>query len=485
MPWENRFGIVGGIERIGDVYYLGFTPQINYSREVLELPFSMSFGAPVRLEVHDTRPYNGKTGAESAGGGFKHIARFRSADWDEPADFAQLIRGVQWGGKEGHFYLDVNAFKASSIGHGALLKRYNPNLNLNRRRVSAQFDAFGDYFGGETFVNDITGPNVVGALGFVKPLSLINRDNYLMRSFSLGLAFAADLAAPLRNLIDYNDLDNDGRREGEFAIDQKTFQPKTTDTQVFAFGADAEIKLIDTQTTDWKTYLDYSMLASGLPVDRDAKVWDDGKMGATKGVQSAGLTWGNLLRLNVGDTTRQALRLRGELRRYDHNYLPGYFDVLYEVQRVQYKLGAGGRPNPTGTKLMEVLSRKGTGQVFGAYFEASWLVQDLLALAFAVEVNNETPDNNFFLHFELPHLRSFQFLATLHRRSAPSAGNLFAFDFTSRDILIVKGRYRVSDILHINVEALTPFGIGPDSYFNNTIDFNINAELGFSYGRKG
>ena len=31
---------------------------------------------------------------------------------------------------------------------------------------------------------------------------------------------------------------------------------------------------------------------------------------------------------------------------------------------------------------------------------------------------------------------------------------------------------------------MTPFGIGPDSLFRNTVTFNLNAEFGFSYGRQ-
>lgn len=478
IPWENRFGIVAGLERIGDVYYLALTPGINYSTDLADRPFSMSFGAPVRLLVNDTRP----------SGGWATGLKIRSQDWDQVSDYAQLIRGIQYGGKEDRIYLDVNAFKSSSIGHGAIVRRYNPNLNLNTRQVSAEFDGFGDYGGVELYANNITGPNVVAAMGFVKPLSLIDRDNYVMRSFSLGATIAADLDAPLRNRLDFADTDNDGRRSGEYLVDQKTFQPSYLSTKVVAMGADAEIKLVDTRTTDWKTYVDYSVLAGGIPTDPKDPRWDsDPSKAGIKGVMSSGMAWGNLLRLNLGDDPVHALRVRAEVRRYDPNYVPSYFDVMYEIQRVQYRLGAT-RPDPNGTKLQAVLGRDklpGDAKVFGGYFEASWRVADYFALAFAIETNNEhMPDNSMFIHLEVPHFKDFQFLATLHRRAADSIGKLFSTTATTRDILIIKGRYRVFDYFHINVEALTPYGIGPDSFFANTLDFNVNAELGWSYGKK-
>lgn len=480
VPWENQVGLVLGIERIGAVYFAAITPQINYNTEVADQPLDMSFGVPVRLQLLDTRP----------DGGWTHAGRLRKQDWDEASDFAQIIRNITYGGKEGHVYVDVNAFKSSSLGHGTILKRYNPNLNLNSRQVSGEIDAFGDYGGGELYVNNVVGPNVIGGLLFAKPLSFVDKSSYVMRSFSLGATVVADIDAPLRNRLDYSDLDNDGARERVIAVDQNTFQPLFKSTQVVAYGFDTEVKLVDTKTTDWKTYLDYSMLASGLPTD-DPKALNLGDI-PTKYVNSGGLTWGNLVRLNLGEDTIHALRLRAELRRYDPNYLPSYFDVMYEIQRLQYRLAAPTGSSASrqqqmvnGTKLQSILGRNPDGsKVLGMYFEASWKIAELFAMAVGLEVNDSTPDNNLFVHLELPRYKNFQFLATLHRRSSASAGDLFDFKPTNRDILIVKGRYRVADSFHINMEAITPYGIGPDSFFQNTIDFNVNAEFGFGYGSK-
>ena len=486
VPWENRFGILGGIERIGDIFYATATPNINYSTELSERTLSLSFGIPVRLQLVDTRPVQTDPDTGKKAGGWTQVAQLRQQDWDEPADFAQIIRGIQYGSKEDRVYLDVNAFKASSIGHGTLVKRYNPNLNLNSRQVSAEFDGFFDYGGVELYVNNVVRPNLLAGLAFIKPLSLIDRDNYALRSFSIGASVAADLDAPLRNKLDFDDTDNDGRRHGEYLVNQKTFQPHYVSTKVAAFGLDTEVKLVDTPTTDWKTYVDYSFLASGLPVNSQDPRWDSAPTApGIKGVMSSGMAWGNLLRLNLGDDTVHAVRVRTELRRYDANFVPSYFDTMYEIQRVQYRIGAG-RVDPTGTKLQAVLGRAplaNEAKVFGLYFETSWKVGDLFAMAFALETNDSAmPDNSLFVHLELPHLYGFQFLATLHRRAADSLGKLFDTTPTTRDILIVKARYAVFDWFHVNVEALTPYGIGPDSFFANTVDVNVNAELGFGYG---
>jgi hypothetical protein len=161
---------------------------------------------------------------------------------------------------------------------------------------------------------------------------------------------------------------------------------------------------------------------------------------------------------------------------------------MYEIQRVQYRLGAS-RVDPTGTKLQSVLGRAplpGEAKVFGLYFESSWKVSDVFAMAVAVETNDASmPDNSLFIHLEVPNYKGFQFLATLHRRAADSLGKLFDATPTTRDIVIVKARYGLASWLHLNVEALTPYGIGPDSFFANTVDINVNAELSFGYSAKG
>jgi hypothetical protein len=480
-PWQNRFGIVLGPQRLGPIYYGVIRPEINYTREVADKELSLSFALPIRLEILDTRPDKR----------FDKAGRIRKEDWDEPSDFARVISYINYGGKEEHLYLDINQFKASSIGHGTVFKRYNPNLNLNSRRVSFQFDAFGDFGGFETFLNDVTGPNVKGALAMLKPLSLINRKNYFLRSFSLGATIAADIDAPMRNRLDTDDADDDGKRNNELSINQKTFQPNYVSTEVVSYGTSVEAKLVDTDAVDWKMYVDWSFLETGVPTDDPkAPLWSNIP---TRAVRSSGRTWGNLLRINldrrgISQDPLHALRLRLELRQFDANYLPSYFDTLYEIQRVQYIAGktVSSRDLANQTKLQSVLGRDPDGPAAkGLYFEASWKVQDWFALAFAIEGNDQTPDNNFFAHFEVPNVAGIQFLATYHRRTARDLTELFSVGLGNNDVFIMKARYRFSDALAFNAEALTPFGVGPDSLFRNTIEFNVNAEIGFNYGKRG
>jgi hypothetical protein len=470
-PWANRAGLSLGLERLGEVYYAAITPAVNWSSEVLERPFSMTYAIPFRIQILDTREDRRWASAGS----------LRSQDWNEVSDYARVIQAITWGGKEKHVYVDVNQFKASSIGHGTLMKRYNQNLNFNTRRVSAEVDAFSDYGGGEVYLNDITGPNLLGALAFVKPLSLVDRSNFMMRSFSLGVTVVADIDAPLRNKLDLHDVDDDGRRSTEILVDQSTFQPQYVPSTVLGYGLDAEVKLMDLRELDWKTYLDYSWLTGGLPTDDPAHpTWSKVPTRARTG---SGFTWGHLVRMNLGDDPVQALRFRVEYRLYQRNYLPGYFDVLYEVQRVQYHTTAGTTSSNLAnqTKLQQVLGREG-GWVNGGYLEANWRISHYFVFSTGLELNDSTDDNNLFVHLEVPDLEGWQLMATYHRRTAPGFADLFNWFSGQNDLFMLKTSYRIGDFMHVVAEAFTPFGIGPDSFFRSAVQVNLGVEFGYTYG---
>jgi hypothetical protein len=482
VPWENRFGVILGLERLGEIFFIGIKPGINWSRDLLDNPFSMSFAIPFRLQLLDTR----------ADRRWSKAGRPRAADWDQVGDWAQIIQFVKWGGKEKHFFVNVNQFEASTLGHGTIVKRYNQNLNINTRRVSLELDGFLDYVGGEFYMNDVVGPNVLGVLAFVKPLSFIDRSNYMLRSFSLGFTFAADVDAPMRNKLDFDDVDNDGRRglwdaaynrwAGEILVDQSNFEPQYVSTAVLAYGIDLEEKWIDTGAVDWKSYIDYSWLQTGVPIDdRATQVYDDVP---TRSVLSGGFTLGQLVRVNLGQDPLHALRFRFEYRTYDYNYLPSYFDVLYETQRVQYYRKAdNARPDLSNmTKLQQVLGRDPHGpRVHGMYFEGSWRMSHWLALAFGVELNNQTADDSLFVHLEVPVLDWWQFMATYHRRTANGFTDLFHWFSGQNDLFLAKTRFAIGDVFAVTIEALTPFSLGNNGLFETTPQVNLNVELGFGY----
>ena len=475
VPWENRFGVVLGLERLGNVFYLDLKPEVNYTDILLGRRFSSSFGIPIRLQMLDSQ-------AEDRWGNVGYI---RVADWNNWRQYAQVIRSITWGSKERHFFLNVTQFDAFSIGHGTILKRYSPNLDMNQRRVSFEVDAFSDWAGGEVFLDDITGPNVVGALVFLKPLSFIDNENWMMRSFSIGGTFLADVNAPLRNRLDYADVNNDGRRWTQLEVDSVSGQPSFVKTTVLAWGVDAELKVVDQDGIDYKTYVDYSFLESGVPTDDTQSQAPSYQNIPTRKVMSSGFTWGNLLRVNLGTAPIHALRVRAEYRHYMPNYLPSYFDVGYQIDRVAFGEGNSRQPGALAnmTKVQQVLGRDSGGPwVDGGYLELSYRVGDYFAMAVGVEMNSRTPDNSLFVHVEVPQYKGWQFLATYHRRHADGAKNLFRwFQSGGTDYLVGTTRYQFFKWFAMSLEAVTPFSYTTDSTLRSALEMTLNLEFGYPF----
>jgi hypothetical protein len=121
--------------------------------------------------------------------------------------------------------------------------------------------------------------------------------------------------------------------------------------------------------------------------------------------------------------------------------------------------------------------------VHGGYFEASWRVGDLFAMAMGLEINDQTPDNHAFIHFELPKAGKWQVSSTYHRRNAANRKELFEMRFAENDIWMFQIRHRTLDWFHINLLVMIPFGFGPESVLCNVIQVNLSLEMGFSYGQ--
>ncbi len=475
-PWENRAGVSLGLERVGEVYYGAATPRVSYADTVGDRPLSLAFGVPLRFEILDARPNER----------YANAGRLRTQDWDQPGDYARVIERIRYGGKEKRLFVNVDSVSTTTIGHGPLMRRYNPHLDFNRSRVSAEVDAFDDFGGGELYVNDVVEPHLVGGLLFVKPLSLIDPRDDFLRSVSFGFTLLADLDAPSRMTLDLRDRDDDGRRESEWAINQDTFEPRALEAPVLAWGADLEAKFIDERILDWKAYLDYSALSTALPAEGGIET--SPQRVALDDVYASGLTFGHLFRMNFGGGDEagpvHAVRLRAEYRNHAPNYLPGYFDVLYEVQRARYGGTSGdtGEALANGTKSQRVLGRTPDApRVHGGYFEASWRMSHYVALALAVEANNRTPDDNVLLHAEIPRLGDWQFRATYHRRQAGSLLEAFTPTLGRADFLTTALRYAVHDFVHVRLDVGTPFGIGPDSLYRSRLQANFGLDFGVDY----
>jgi len=358
--------------------YMSIEPQIDI--KLPKLPnLKMSFGLPLRFQLAEFRgSFNrcldvglnaramGATQADIATATATCISDehdlvsraeafafggLRKLDWDEFSEFAKVIRYVRYGGDERKINLDVGPAKSQSLGHGTVIRRYNPNLDFNTTRVGVTFDAYHSYAGFESVVNDVLNPDVAGFLGFIRPLEPHAPNNVFLSRLSFGGSAVVGRNVPGR--IRY--------QRGLFAPSEGLAVPTLDSDQdivtmdndhLIILGVDIETKLIRLEHADLKVYIDLQ------------KILGKGK----------GYTVGGLARLSLGHPPDKALRIRGELHYFEPNYMPSFFDSFFDVHKYQY-LQAGYRSSdglayfPTKLEYLDANAR-GKDRV-GAYLSAA------------------------------------------------------------------------------------------------------------------
>jgi cell wall-associated NlpC family hydrolase len=257
--------------------------------------------------------------------------------WDEPKEYLKILQEVRYGQKESELYIDLNRTASATLGHGQLMRYYTPNVEsrsvpdyvLTTDALSLSADGVLSWGGGETFIDDLVRPNVVGALAYVRPATLLGSEDKLWRSISLGVTWAGDLRAPYESAA-----------AGGY-----------TKKSVHGLSLDTEIKPYKTDNVDLKTYVAGSTL---LGPD----------------TAGAGGALGALLRANINGRITHVVRFRLEGQLSSSTFIPSYFDTTYRLNRSQAPVDQVGDSPITKLALLRELEH--TPNRWGIYAEASY-----------------------------------------------------------------------------------------------------------------
>ncbi|MBI3180769.1 MAG: hypothetical protein HYZ28_01360 [Myxococcales bacterium] len=439
---RSRVGASLGVDQVGLTLFALVEPQVDL--RLLDRKLAIGVGAPLRFEVVDLE-------LAAAGQPQRRSGEFQAQDYDEVRDFAKVLKFITYGRKEDRVYLNVGQRYASSIGHGPIVRRYAPNIDVDVARVSAQLDAYNDYAGFELLTNDVMEWNLLAGLAFLKPLSFFS-DSVAGKSLSIGLTAAADLSAPRRLLTDpatsTRQLDGSGRLIA-------------TRAPVVLAGIDAEVKVVKTREVDIKPYVDYSLLLDG-----------DG-----------GLTVGALGRFNTGDQVVHAFRVVAELRYLGRRYQPSYFDTFYEVER--YIAAEGPRVNEQIqylTKYQDVTSGSRPERL-GYYVEGSWGIRGNVGFTLSLEGATSIEEKNLVAHLEVPAVDFLQFFGSYYKRGFKNLSEVGSLD--ARTIIVAGGRLKLLPFLFVNGHAFHTFRMDKAlRRYENTFGWAVNGEIGYEFDVK-
>ena len=446
---NNRIGLSSGLDRFETAFYLLLEPLVDL--RFFDGKLGLGFGVPLRLEL-----VNFATDASGAPLLTRRLGRLRTEDWDSVHDFGRVLKYVTWGRKEDRLYISAGQRYASTIGHGALVRRYAPNVDIDYPRASAQVDAYNDFGGFELFTNDLLEWNTLAGIAFIKPLSFFKSENLLAKTLSVGVSGATDWRAPYQLTTDgmtgLRQIDSQGRL-------------LSTARPVGLIGVDAEVKVLKTSNVDLKPYVDYSMLIGG-----------DG-----------GFTAGLLGRFNVGTDIVNAFRVVGEFRVLGSRYMPSYFDTFYEIERFIFASEeVPGQASRNALTRQQVVMDRGLGQRLGYYVEASWGIPGKVGLTLAAEGVSNLPNTNLIAHLEVPVLDFFQIFGSYYKRGITSAAAIFRIDPQTPDTVFYAGaRLKILPFLFVNGRAYQTFRLNPEvRRYDSQLGFVVDVEIGYEFKGK-
>jgi len=217
----------------------------------------------------------------------------RAQDFDEFYDFLRIIRYVRWAQKGDPFYIRLGRLDYSRLGHGFIMYNYRNSSSYDLRRMGVELDIDFDKFGFETVYGDFAGRGVLGMRGYARPLQYTSAaDIPIIGNLETGMTYAMDFHRDANRL--FNSTNNTTDEKGSMGI----------------FGLDLGLPLLSMPMIKSTIYMDYAKIVG----------------------------YGNGLAMGISfDFSGMGLftaALKYERRWMGDQFLPAYFNALYERDRI-------------------------------------------------------------------------------------------------------------------------------------------------------
>ncbi|MCK5808069.1 hypothetical protein KAH37_03675 [bacterium] len=432
----NRAVLAIGMTKIKDDYYLTLDPRVSINAHKIGL--LMGFHLPFNIQMFSTDFTEGDSGQ------FK----LRSEDWDEWQDYLKVIQYIEYGNSEDNLYFAMGSNFAQTLGHGTIMKNYIPNLDPTTSTLSMRLNYYNDYFGFETIFGDIGKGNMFGGLVFIKPLSIFLHD-YHSQSLSFGFSFMADRNAPTQlgfvsypGMPDPNTDDWDTMnaalaaagaptRNRRVAADEHNRPVVASDKFLYLMGLDTEFKFYKNEFVDIKSFVDYSWMGTDM--------------------KQGGVTVGLLNRFNLDKKRKHAMRVQLEYRYSMNGYLPSFFNMYYDVERIEMVTNTFGYDNFSPDGRSKYWHAQQQNMDFSSYYwEWSYSFDQWLTLSTGMEFY---PDSySWFAYLELPDLWILSAMLTYVQKGI-KYGTTLGEDFQFNAMLKGVVRIQVLPIMFIDAYA--------------------------------
>jgi len=229
---------------------------------------------------------------------FNTKGQIRPGDYVHAGDFLRIIRYARWGQKGDPFYIRVGTLDDARLGHGFIVYNYRNSASYDLRKTGIELDADFDKYGFESVYSDVTASSLLGLRGYVRPLRLTPLAKIpVINGFEIGATYATDLDKQSNETF------------GTLTSDPSAVVNANNGSAMAVYGFDAGLPIIEYSSVKSTLYGDY------------AKIKGYGN-GAAVGID---FHFSGMGLLSIG--------AKYERRFLGDEFLPSYFDALYEHDR--------------------------------------------------------------------------------------------------------------------------------------------------------
>jgi len=224
----------------------------------------------------------------------------RKENFNEFSDYLSIIRYIRYGTKDDPVYLKVGALDYYTLGYGNIMLNYNNSPSFDTRRIGMVADIDMGQFGFESIYSNFLEQGVVGVRGYVRPLKFTQAGSIpVIGNLTIGGSYA----------VDFN-------KYAGIVFDPAS-GTSTDKGSINIVGVDLGLPIVATSMFGLQLYADAT------------KIINFGS-GAAAGIKF------NFNGLGIVNATMQF-----ERRFNKSQFIPGYFNSLYEIERYQYDTTSG------------------------------------------------------------------------------------------------------------------------------------------------
>jgi len=372
---------------------------------------------------------------------FNKNGKIRTENFNEFSDYLSIIRYIRYGYKGDPVYGRLGALDYATLGHGSIMYMYNNSPSYDTRKIGLEFDVDFGSFGFESVYGNFGQPGVAGIRGFVRPLQLTEAAGIPILG---GIEFGGTVVS---DFSDYAGVISGINNNGNF----KATNDKGSVTEI---GFDVGLPIIKGKVANLELYFDY------------AKILDFG----------SGTSTGAILRLNGLGLVN--VRAKLERRFNTDNYLPAYFNSLYEIERFKFNNSTGA----VSSKVQQLQSATSVGN--GFYGELLVRVLGTFDILGSYQRLDEHPTSGI-LHLETdisPEGMSYVARAGYDKINIKDEKDLFTLD--DRSYLFAELGYKPIPYILVSVVynwTFTPIRDDNDNIIDYTPQKKIEPRISFVY----